>query len=74
MRTRPVRLPTNSRYRSTISSSGPAGRNRGAMRSAIARLTHISTKKMPVKMRPSASLAPSTPPQTSVRPSSLNHK
>ncbi len=73
-RTSPTRPPTISWYRSMNSSSGPAGRNGGASRSAITRLTHIRRKKAPVKMTASAILAPRTPRHTSDRPRESNQR
>ena len=68
-RTTPTRPPTSSWYRSMTSSSGPAGRNGGASRSAMTRLTHISAKKAAVKITDRAILAPSTPRQIAACPS-----
>ena len=66
-RGRPGRA-TSSWYRSITSSSGPAGRNGGASRSAITRLIHMITKKAAVKIADRAILAPSTPRQIADSP------
>jgi hypothetical protein len=74
MRSQPMRSSTMSWYRSSSSSSGPARRYGGAMRSAISRLVHASRKKPTMKMSARLSLAPRIPRHTPVWFSESNHR